>query len=128
MDARTILIRPVVSEKSYALIGEGKYTFRVDHRAHKTQIAHAVEEIFGVDVASVRTSQVRAKPKRRNLAQPIGKDPLLEEGDRPARPRRADRAVRGRGDRLGPRERCRTEKQNRPAPDAASRPTRCASS
>ena len=42
MDARTILIRPVISEKSYALIAEGKYTFRVDDRAHKTQIAQAV--------------------------------------------------------------------------------------
>jgi large subunit ribosomal protein L23 len=73
MDPRTVLIRPVVSEKSYALIGEGKYTFRVDQRAHKTQIAHAVEEIFGVGVVAVRTSQVRAKPKRRNLAQPVGK-------------------------------------------------------
>jgi large subunit ribosomal protein L23 len=73
MDPRTVLIRPVVSEKSYALIGEGKYTFRVDQRAHKTQIAHAVEEIFGVDVVAVRTSQVPAKPKRRNLAQPVGK-------------------------------------------------------
>jgi large subunit ribosomal protein L23 len=62
-----VLIRPVVSEKSYALIAEGKYTFRVDDRAHKTQIAHAVEEIFGVSVAQVRTSKVRAKPKRRGL-------------------------------------------------------------
>ena len=67
MDARTILIRPVISEKSYALIAEGKYTFRVDDRAHKTQIAHAVEEIFDVGVAQVRTSKVRSKPKRRNL-------------------------------------------------------------
>jgi large subunit ribosomal protein L23 len=67
MDARTVLIRPVVSEKSYALIAEGKYTFRVNDRAHKTQIAAAVEEIFEVDVAAVRTSKVRAKPKRRNL-------------------------------------------------------------
>jgi large subunit ribosomal protein L23 len=67
MDARTILIRPVISEKSYALIAEGKYTFRVDDRAHKTQIARAVEEIFGVGVAEVRTSKVRAKPKRRGL-------------------------------------------------------------
>ncbi|HEX9966895.1 MAG TPA: 50S ribosomal protein L23, partial [Solirubrobacterales bacterium] len=50
MDARNVLIRPVVSEKSYALIAEGKYTFRVDDRAHKTQIATAVEEVFGVDV------------------------------------------------------------------------------
>jgi large subunit ribosomal protein L23 len=73
MDARKVLIRPVVSEKSYALIAEGKYTFRVDHRAHKTQIARAVEEVFDVDVAAVRTSQVRAKPKRRNLASPKGR-------------------------------------------------------
>jgi large subunit ribosomal protein L23 len=69
MDARTVIIRPVVSEKSYTLIGEGKYTFRVDDRAHKTQIAHAVEEIFDVAVASVRVSRVRPKPKRRGLTQ-----------------------------------------------------------
>ena len=69
MDARTTIIRPVVSEKSYALIGEGKYTFRVDDRAHKTQIAQAVEEIFDVKVAAVRTSKVRAKPKRRGAHQ-----------------------------------------------------------
>ena len=69
MDARTVIIRPVVSEKSYALIAEGKYTFRVNDRAHKTQIAGAVEEIFGVAVAAVRTSQVRAKPKRRGLSK-----------------------------------------------------------
>jgi large subunit ribosomal protein L23 len=69
MDPRTVLIRPVVSEKSYALMGEGKYTFRVDDRAHKTQIARAVEEVFDVDVAAVRTSKVRAKPKRRGLSR-----------------------------------------------------------
>ena len=69
MDARTVIIRPVVSEKSYALIGEGKYTFRVNDRAHKTQIAKAVEEIFGVVVAEVRTSKVRPKPKRRGLSK-----------------------------------------------------------
>jgi large subunit ribosomal protein L23 len=67
MDARTVIIRPVISEKSYALIGEGKYTFRVHDRAHKTQIARAVEEIFGVQVTNVRTAKVRAKPKRRGL-------------------------------------------------------------
>lgn len=67
MDPRTVIVRPVVSEKSYALIAEGKYTFRVNDRAHKTQIAHAVEEIFEVGVANVRTSKVRAKPKRRGL-------------------------------------------------------------
>ncbi len=69
MDPRTVIIRPVVSEKSYALIGEGKYTFRVNDRAHKTQIRHAVEEIFDVVVAEVRVSRVRAKPKRRGLSQ-----------------------------------------------------------
>ena len=69
MDARTILIRPVISEKSYALIAEGKYTFRVDDRAHKTQIARAVEEIFDVKVDRVRTAKVRSKPKRRGLHQ-----------------------------------------------------------
>jgi large subunit ribosomal protein L23 len=69
MDPRTVIIRPVVSEKSYALIAEGKYTFRVDDRAHKTQVAHAVEEIFEVTVAGVRVSRVRPKPKRRGLSQ-----------------------------------------------------------
>jgi large subunit ribosomal protein L23 len=69
MDARMILIRPVISEKSYALIAEGKYTFRVDDRAHKTQIAQAVEEVFDVDVTEVRTAKVRSKPKRRGLSK-----------------------------------------------------------
>jgi large subunit ribosomal protein L23 len=69
MDPRTVIIRPVVSEKSYALIAEGKYTFRVDDRAHKTQIAHAVEDIFGVVVDEVRISRVRPKPKQRGLAK-----------------------------------------------------------
>lgn len=67
MDARSILIRPVISEKSYALIAEGKYTFRVDDRAHKTQIKQAVEEAFGVAVDEVRTATVRSKPKRRGV-------------------------------------------------------------
>ena len=42
MDPRQVIIRPVVSEKSYALMADGKYTFRVHDRAHKTQIAQAV--------------------------------------------------------------------------------------
>jgi len=69
MDPRGILVRPVVSEKSYALMAEGKYTFRVDDRAHKTQIAQAVELVFDVKVAAVRTSKVRSKPKRRGQHQ-----------------------------------------------------------
>jgi large subunit ribosomal protein L23 len=67
MDARSVIIEPVVSEKSYALMAEGKYTFRVDDRASKPQIARAVEEIFDVRVAAVRTAKVRPKPKRRGL-------------------------------------------------------------
>jgi large subunit ribosomal protein L23 len=67
MDPRQIIVRPVVSEKSYALMGEGKYTFRVHDRAHKLQIAQAVEEVFGVKVKAVRTSTVKSKPKRRGL-------------------------------------------------------------
>ena len=67
MDLGNVIVRPVISEKSYALIAEGKYTFRVHERANKTQIGHAVEDVFGVRVARVRTSQVRSKPKRRGL-------------------------------------------------------------
>jgi large subunit ribosomal protein L23 len=69
VDARQVIIEPVVSEKSYALMSDGKYTFRVDDRAHKTQIAQAVEEIFNVKVAAVRTAKVRSKPKRRGLTK-----------------------------------------------------------
>jgi large subunit ribosomal protein L23 len=67
VDPRQVIVRPVVSEKSYALMSEGKYTFRVHDRAHKLQIAQAVEEIFGVRVRTVRTSTVKSKPKRRGL-------------------------------------------------------------
>ena len=62
-----VVLAPVISEKSYALMADGKYTFRIHDRAHKTQVAHAVEEIFGVGVVDVWTSRVRAKPKRRGL-------------------------------------------------------------
>jgi large subunit ribosomal protein L23 len=67
VNARQVILEPVVSEKSYALMADGKYTFRVDERAHKTQIRLAVEEIFGVGVVEVRTITVRSKPKRRGL-------------------------------------------------------------
>jgi large subunit ribosomal protein L23 len=65
MDHSQVIIRPVVSEKSYALATIGKYTFRVHPDAHKTQIKQAVEELFGVGVVDVRTSAVPSKPKRR---------------------------------------------------------------
>jgi large subunit ribosomal protein L23 len=67
MDAGQVIIRPVVSEKSYALATVGKYTFRVHPDAHKTQIKQAIEQLFDVLVLEVRTSSVPSKPKRRGF-------------------------------------------------------------
>ena len=67
MNARQVIIRPIVSEKSYALLTANKYTFRVHPDAHKTQVRQAVEQLFGVRVRRVNVSQVPAKPKRRGL-------------------------------------------------------------
>ncbi len=69
MDARQVLIAPVVSEKSYSLIEDDKYSFRVHEKAHKTQIRQAVEELFDVKVEGVNIVKVRAKPKRRGLSR-----------------------------------------------------------
>ncbi len=74
MNARQVVIRPVISEKSYALLAANKYTFRVDDRSNKTQVRQAIEEIFGVRVIGVRvtgvsTAWVKAKPKRRGLTK-----------------------------------------------------------
>ena len=67
-DPRSVLIAPVVSEKSYGQIAERrKYTFRVHSSAHKTQVRQAVEEIFDVSVTDVNISKVTSKPKRRGL-------------------------------------------------------------
>jgi large subunit ribosomal protein L23 len=65
MDASQVIIRPVVSEKSFVLAEAGKYTFRVHEKAHKTQIRQAIEELFDVTVLHVRTASVKSKPKRR---------------------------------------------------------------
>ncbi len=65
MDPTQVLIRPVVSEKSYVLATAGKYTFRVHEHAHKTQIKQAVEALFDVHVLDVATMSVKGKPKRR---------------------------------------------------------------
>jgi large subunit ribosomal protein L23 len=62
-----VLLSPVVSEKSYSLIEDRKYSFRVHKDAHKTQVRQAVEELFGVKVQAVNIIQVRPKPKRRGL-------------------------------------------------------------
>jgi large subunit ribosomal protein L23 len=65
MDSSQVIIRPVVTEKSYVLAESGKYTFRVADKAHKTQIRQAIEELFDVKVTNVRTASVKSKPKRR---------------------------------------------------------------
>ena len=62
-----VLLAPVVSEKSYSLITDRKYTFKVHKDAHKTQIRQAVEELFDVHVQNVNILKVQAKPKRRGL-------------------------------------------------------------
>ena len=67
MDASQVIIRPVVSEKSFVQAEIGKYTFRVHDDAHKTQIRQAVESLFDVKVVSVRTASVKSKPKRRGI-------------------------------------------------------------
>jgi large subunit ribosomal protein L23 len=69
MDVRQVLLAPVVSEKSYSLIEDDKYSFRVHERAHKTQVRQAVEELFGVTVEGVNIVNVRSKPKRRGMSK-----------------------------------------------------------
>ncbi len=65
MEPSQVIIRPVVSEKTFVLAEAGKYTFRVHERAHKTQIRQAIEGLFDVHVVDVRTASVKSKPKRR---------------------------------------------------------------
>jgi large subunit ribosomal protein L23 len=66
-----VLLAPVVSEKSYSLIGEGKYVFRIHPDAHRTQVRQAVEELFSVHVEGVNVLKVQPKPKRRGLSKGI---------------------------------------------------------
>jgi large subunit ribosomal protein L23 len=68
MNSRQVVLRPVISEKSYALLAANKYTFRVHERSNKTQVRQAVEDIFGVRVEGVRTAWVKPKPKRRGYS------------------------------------------------------------
>jgi large subunit ribosomal protein L23 len=62
-----VLLAPVVSEKSYELIEQRKYAFRVHPDAHKTQVRQAVEELFHVHVQAVNILKVQPKPKRRGM-------------------------------------------------------------
>ncbi|HZY66646.1 MAG: 50S ribosomal protein L23 [Actinomycetota bacterium] len=68
MDPHQVIIRPVISEKSYNLIElEYQYTFEVDRRANKNQIRNAIESAFDVKVDRVNTVNVKSKPKRQGL-------------------------------------------------------------
>ena len=63
-DPRDVILKPVVSEKSYSLIDAGKYTFEVDPRSNKTEIKQAIESIFKVEVESVNTLNRQGKTRR----------------------------------------------------------------
>ena len=87
-DARQVIIEPVVSEKSYALLEDGVYTFRVHPSASKPEIADAVEKIFGVTVTKVNTLNRDGKRRRNRRTGTYGKRPdtkrafvTLAEGD-----------------------------------------------
>jgi large subunit ribosomal protein L23 len=71
-DAHNVLIRPVVSEKSYALMDENVYVFVVDPSATKIDVRHAVEQAFGVRVTNVNTLNRKGKTKRNRKSNTIG--------------------------------------------------------
>ena len=70
MNARDIILAPVITEKSVSVMGDKKYTFRVADGTNKIEIAKAVEEIFGVKVAKVNTINYDGKTKRMGAARP----------------------------------------------------------
>jgi len=72
-DPRQVILRPVVSEKSYGLLDESVYTFVVDPDANKIEIRQAVEAIFSVRVAKVNTLNRRGKRKRNRRQFTFGK-------------------------------------------------------
>ena len=87
-DARQVIIEPIVSEKSYALLEEGVYTFRVHPSASKPEIRDAVQKIFGVTVLKVNTLNRDGKRRRNRRTGTFGKRPdtkrafvTLAEGD-----------------------------------------------
>ena len=74
-DPRTVITRPVVSEKSYALLDDGVYTFIVDPQASKVEIRQAVESIFNVRVEKVNTLNRKGKRKRNRRTATFGTRP-----------------------------------------------------
>jgi large subunit ribosomal protein L23 len=89
MEPRDVILEPVVSEKSYNLLDEGAYTFKVHPEANKIQIRQAIESIFDVRVLKVTTANRKGKRKRNRRALTFGRRPdtkraivTLVEGDR----------------------------------------------
>ena len=87
-DPRDVILAPVVSEKSYSLLDEGRYTFIVHPSSNKTEIKEAIQSIFGVKVANVNTLNRKGKTKRNRRTWTQGKRPdtkraivTLAEGD-----------------------------------------------
>jgi len=75
MEPRDVILEPVVSEKSYNLLDEGAYTFKVHPEANKIQIRQAIEAIFDVKVAKVTTANRKGKRKRNRRALTFGRRP-----------------------------------------------------
>jgi large subunit ribosomal protein L23 len=69
VEAESIIIRPIVSEKSYGQIDHSRYTFEVHSDAHKTMIGQAVAQLFNVTVVAVSTANMPSKPKRRGISK-----------------------------------------------------------
>ena len=89
MEPRDVILEPVVSEKSYGLLDEGAYTFKVHPDANKIEIRQAIESIFDVRVLKVTTANRKGKRKRNRRALTYGRRPdtkraivTLVEGDR----------------------------------------------
>jgi large subunit ribosomal protein L23 len=85
-DARQVILRPIISERSYDLITSNRYTFEVAKQANKVEIRQAVEEIFDVKVLNVNTMRVSGKPKRVRYAKGLTRSwkkaiVTLAEGD-----------------------------------------------
>jgi large subunit ribosomal protein L23 len=75
MDPRQVVVKPIVSEKSYGLFDHGVYTFEVHPDSNKIEIRQAIEMMFGVTVASVNTMNRKGKRKRMRRKMTFGKRP-----------------------------------------------------
>lgn len=86
-DPRDIIVRPIISEKSFDMTEQNRYTFEVSKSARKPQIAQAITEIFGVTVTGVNTINVTGKPRRVRAAKGKTRDwkkaiVTLKQGDK----------------------------------------------